>query len=389
MNAPQRPSIVLLIGSRALFGAERANIDLVHRLHEDGARVTCIVRDEEWPENLALRRVLEDHGLSWRTCPTASYPSRHAWRYAAAIVRENLRAFTLGNRRFLRICEEVEATHVLSFNPFLTFAFWPALSWTPLPLIYHGGDYPTVHNVFWRLVWRWIARRVAHVGVKSPLLVPPLRQLGVPADHLSVLPSPPPHRPEGEVFDPRRVEGSRPVFCFVGQLIPQKGVAELLAAFAEVVRAVPTARLLVAGAGADAWAERVRSHGQALEDAVHFLGFVEDVAGLLRRVDVHVAPSIEPEGYGLVAVEAKQAGLPSIVFDGGGLSELVEDGVDGIVVRERTAAALAAAMLRYCDDPERARADGERALASLTERLGLPHYAARWRAIFDATMPAA
>ena len=75
------PSIVALMGSRSLFGAERANIDLLRMIQDSGARVTCVVRDEEWPENGRLRRFFEDRGLAWRACPFASYPTWRYWRY--------------------------------------------------------------------------------------------------------------------------------------------------------------------------------------------------------------------------------------------------------------------------------------------------------------------
>ena len=79
--------------------------------------------------------------------------------------------------------------------------------------------------------------------------------------------------------------------------------------------------------------------------------------------------------------------MPSIIFAGGGLSELIEDGVDGIVVQNRSSEDLADAMLAYCRNPNRVRIDGTRARASLTERLQTDQYAPRWREIYEKTMP--
>jgi glycosyltransferase involved in cell wall biosynthesis len=71
-----------------------------------------------------------------------------------------------------------------------------------------------------------------------------------------------------------------------------------------------------------------------------------------------VAPAYD-EDYGLTAIEAMAAGTPVIVCrDGGGLVELVDDGVTGLVV-EPTGAAIAAAIRTLVDDPELARRLGE------------------------------
>jgi glycosyltransferase involved in cell wall biosynthesis len=111
---------------------------------------------------------------------------------------------------------------------------------------------------------------------------------------------------------------------------------------------------------------RARAASAGLEDRVFFIGPVEDVAGLLAQGHVHVCPSLSPgDSFPNVILDAKQAGLPSIVFPTAGLPEAVVDGVDGIVARAPTAEALGAALLDVLNDEARRARMAAAARASL------------------------
>ncbi len=122
---------------------------------------------------------------------------------------------------------------------------------------------------------------------------------------------------------------------------------------------------------------------EALADRVRFLGFVEDVPALMATCLVSVAPTISEEPLGNVVMEAKQSGIPTIVFPSGGLPEMIEHGVDGYVCPEPTVDALEGALRSYLGDPERSAREGRAARASLERRFAVSDYAARWAAVFD------
>ncbi len=88
------------------------------------------------------------------------------------------------------------------------------------------------------------------------------------------------------------------------------------------------------------------------------------------------------KGYGLVVVEAKSVGRPSIIYPSGGMAELVEDTVDGLVVPDKTVGGLARAMRSYAADPGLAAAHGLAAAESMT-KLELGSFSRRWREIYD------
>ncbi|TDI32600.1 MAG: glycosyltransferase family 1 protein [Acidobacteria bacterium] len=136
-----------------------------------------------------------------------------------------------------------------------------------------------------------------------------------------------------------------PVIVQVGNLYPHKGHTTSLRALGRIRRTCPEARLLLAGEGpARQDLERLRDE-LGLGPAVEFLGWRDDVRGLLQGADVYWMPSLR-EGFGLACVEAMACGLPPVVSSAGGLPEVVEDGVSGMVVPPLADDRLAEATLK-------------------------------------------
>lgn len=384
-----RIRIVALFGARVLFGQERANVETLVALQERGCAVLCVIRPESWPELLRLRIFLEERGLAWTTAPYVDYPIK-GWRWHALSTGPG--KFVGANRQLTRILARFEATHIHAFNPWYVFNFMLALRRSDLPLIYRCGDAPVTHNLLYRWIWTFIRRRTRHFVADSDFIRGLLIEAGVVSERVSTLYCPPPRRtPNPDAAAalalPVLTEG-RPTFVYVGQIIESKGVGLLVEAFAQVLARHPSARLRIAGpiseSSFDLWARQLRervAQDQALGASVRFLGFVEDIPGLLARCDVHVAPSLCRESYGLVVVEAKTAGIPSIIFPSGGMTELVRDGIDGRITTDKSVAALADAMMAYGDHPDRAGAQGRHAAESI-QRLRLDDFGDRWFAVY-------
>jgi glycosyltransferase involved in cell wall biosynthesis len=177
--------------------------------------------------------------------------------------------------------------------------------------------------------------------------------------HYGIVPGPPPAGPPAE-----------PRLAIVGRLIPIKGHDVLLAALARVREELPQATLEIAGDGPLDAELRATVAQLGLTDAVSFLGRVAPAAPVFERAAVVVVPS-RGEGFGMVALEAMERGRAVVASDVGGLPEIVEDGVTGIVVQPDDAEALAAALLELLRDPARAAAMGaagrDRALAAFSQ----------------------
>jgi glycosyltransferase involved in cell wall biosynthesis len=146
-----------------------------------------------------------------------------------------------------------------------------------------------------------------------------------------------------------------PFLLCVGRLDPQKGHPVLFEAMRPVLREQPDARLVVVGGAQQASQEYVatlRTHAADAELAgrIVFAGERTDVPRLMAACDVFVLASLW-EGFGLVFVEAMAAGKPVVATRVSAIPEVVLDGETGLLVPPEDADALAAAILRLCDDP--------------------------------------
>jgi len=151
----------------------------------------------------------------------------------------------------------------------------------------------------------------------------------------------------------------------VSRLVPRKGFDTAIRAAALLHRSRPALQLVIAGGGRDEG--RLRGLAASLEAPVRFLGRVsnDDLPRLYGCADVYTMlcrnrwGGLEQEGFGIVFLEAAACGVPQVAGDSGGAAEAVEDGVSGLVVRQPDdPRAVAAAIERLLNDPERAHAMG-------------------------------
>jgi glycosyltransferase involved in cell wall biosynthesis len=216
-----------------------------------------------------------------------------------------------------------------------------------------------------------------------------LRAVGVCAPRLAVIPNAPFERsvspPAARTRDLRRV-------VYVGQIIPEKGVLPLLDAIGLLVARGHDVRLDIAGE-IDGWApaevaeyrQAVRSRAAAhdLAGRVRFLGWRDDVETVLAEAGLHCCPSQpeQREGFGNVVVEAKRAGVPSVVCPSGALPEMVEHLRDGWVASGFDATAIAEGLEWFLVDDARWRAASHEARRS-SRRYDPQVFAREWQALF-------
>ncbi|HEX8205714.1 MAG TPA: glycosyltransferase family 4 protein [Solirubrobacteraceae bacterium] len=172
---------------------------------------------------------------------------------------------------------------------------------------------------------RWMAAKLAANGVDATPL------------HLAVAPPAPGHRREA---------APEPTFVYAGRLAPEKGLDDLLDAFASVRHSHPKATLRIVGGGPEGARLRARA-----TEGVTFTGRVEReaVATQWRDAWAAVVPSRWAEPYGMVAAEAIAHGVPVIASATGGLAEIVEDGRTGALFPNGDAVALRDRMRSVAD----------------------------------------
>lgn len=150
------------------------------------------------------------------------------------------------------------------------------------------------------------------------------------------------------------IQLGEPVIGTVAHLFPRKGYEFLISAMVEVRRAVPDVRWLVIGKGDPHYTAKLTDliAKNGLEGLTRFLGYQTDIFPFLHAMDCVVLPSIM-EGFGFVLVEAMAVGKPVIASRVGGIPEIVEDGVTGILVDPRDSRSLAKQIVLLLQDPQR------------------------------------
>ena len=108
-------------------------------------------------------------------------------------------------------------------------------------------------------------------------------------------------------------------------------------------------QLLIAGRGPLEPALRALARELELGDSVRFLGYVTPVQQAIEEAAIVVVPSMG-EGFGMVALEAMERARPVIAAEIGGLGELVQDGVTGLLVPPGEAEPLEEAIVRLAGD---------------------------------------
>lgn len=238
----------------------------------------------------------------------------------------------------------------------------------------HGLDIAIRHPAY-RAFWLPAIRRMDRVIANSHATADLCRRIRVQADRIGIvhpgvdLPQTAAGEGQAGEFRQRHGLGSRPLLLSVGRLSTRKGLREFVTyALPRIVAAQPDVMLLVIGDApkqalhADAQTpESIQSAADAagVGDHIRFLGKVSDaeLEAAWASVDVHVFPIRhipgDPEGFGMVAVEAAAHGVPTVTFATGGVTDAVADGVSGCLVAPDDYPAFADATLKVLAEGEK------------------------------------
>jgi len=158
-----------------------------------------------------------------------------------------------------------------------------------------------------------------------------------------------------------------PVVGNIAALVPHKGQRYLIEAAHIVVQQIPDARFVILGEGELREHLEKLVHEHHLEKHVLLPGFRTDVLGCLKTFDLFVMSSVT-EGLGTSLLDAMAASRPIVATMAGGIPEIVEDGVNGLLVPARDHHALSDAIVRALRDSELRRRMGAAGFARVNER---------------------
>lgn len=234
-----------------------------------------------------------------------------------------------------------------------------------MPLVWHLRDLLTAahfNDSLRRLAVSLANRRATIVIANSQATADAYVAAGGDARKLRVVHNGIDASPFDNVSDPAPIQvraalglADVPLVGLFGRLANWKGQHVLL----EALASLPDVHAMIVGGalfGEDAYAARLlqRANQPDLAGRVHFLGFRADVPQLMKAVDVVCHASVDAEPFGRVIVEGMMAGRPVVASAAGGVLELIDDGVTGLLVPPGDACALAGTLRKLLHDPEMA-----------------------------------
>lgn len=337
-------------------GAQRSTLVLAQSLGRRGWEVEVMM-----PAGGAFASRLAQAAVPHHV--VAAPPSLHhyghsttGWRAAAAAIA--LPRYWWRLRRTLR--ERADLVHVNDQRGLVLAG--PAARLARVPVVWH------VHGVrppqWLNVVGRLIAKRTIALSADDA------ERLATPRSR--VTPVVVANAPPDELFAIERRPVAPPLVVTTARLSPIKGIDVLLRAMAILHDVRPEVTAVVMGGEQLGYAEHVGELERlrvalGLEQTVSFAGHVDDPASVLATASLYVQPA-RWEGVPLAVLEAMAIGLPVVATDVGGVRQLIEPDVTGVLVAPDDPKALADAMQRLLDDPETAGALGQAGQASVRQR---------------------
>jgi glycosyltransferase involved in cell wall biosynthesis len=305
-------TILNLMLGKGRGGLEQAAIDYAEALALANLKAVTVVSPEAW----ALT------ALAGSTLAHETLPNFSAWDPIAAY-RLRRRAKRLGTR-----------TVICHGNRALGLALRALKGHLPIIAVAHNYSirrFVKADACF--AITRHLAQQLQREGVPNISLMP--NMVRIPADI---------QRPQNN---------APPVIGSMGRMVAKKGFRTFIDACAILRNRNIPYRAILGGDGEEAEAIDSLIRGYTLESQVSRIGWVKDKTRFFESLDLFVLPSYH-EPFGIVLIEAMSAGLPVISAKAEGPSEIITDGIHGLLVPLKDAEALADAIATLLANPARA-----------------------------------
>lgn len=224
----------------------------------------------------------------------------------------------------------------------------------PYILTGHGGDVSSLNNWPISVLKRRALKFSKHTTVVSENLYEIVQNI-YPCPEMSIIPM---GCDTSSFNNNLRIENyfgqnNKKVVLFVGRLAEKKGCLYLIKAMREVKDAI----LVIVGKGN--LEDELRVEAKDIQDKVVFLGAKthKELPRIYASADVFVAPSItakdgDKEGFGLVILEAMASGIPVIASNSGGIIDIVQNGVNGLLVEEKDVNGISSQINTILNEPQ-------------------------------------
>jgi glycosyltransferase involved in cell wall biosynthesis len=177
-------------------------------------------------------------------------------------------------------------------------------------------------------------------------------------------------------------DGSCVIAGTIGRLVEVKGLEYFLESIPQIVNSNQDVRFLIVGTGPLEESLKMKARVLGIESYVHFTGFVEDLEGIWKALDIFVTTSLS-EGLPLAVLEAMAMGKPVVATAVGGVREIVIQGVTGILVPPKSPASLAAALCSLLDCPSKRQKMGKKGRQRVLHNFSLDRMVRNYEEFYD------
>ena len=371
--------IAIVCGAGIVSGKEIMAIELGEGLRNAGVEVQFLT--SRWGSGDFSRRTaalgFRTHRL-WLGFVSATFRFDAIWMTVDQL--RHWPALLLGYRHFLRTEQPNKIIHTNWHHVLLV---WPFLR--------PERDFYWSHEVFadkpqYRRLFSALDKRVGRLVAVSKAAAQSLLQLGVPSNKVVVI--------YNGISDPAtdqvgKPENSTPVIGIVGQVGAWKGHEDLLNAMQLLIKNCPATKLHIFGKGAPDYEALLHRKAVKLkiDDNIVWRGYVTDRDTIFRELAILVVPSRFEEPFGLTAVEAAFFSIPVIASRCGGLVEIVEDGITGLLFECGNFDEMTQRLLNLLGNAEARQRMGKMARDRAIKRFGRVRFVQEFCEILQCKIP--
>lgn len=382
--------IFAVLDSKDVYGKELSNIEVCKTLEEHGYDITILYNKDA---SERLKQEINKFRCIPIFFPRNIYGTWRGIKYVIAVIYSNLRiSMLLAAQKpdVLLIPTEIVFIYLL---PVLFFH-------KELRILFKMGDAPIsyrkkdkgfavrIYSWLWRKI---VVQKISVVVSVSNFIKEKLLESGRrfnPKD--VVIYNFPPNRFSNNT---EQVEisktGNDVVFGYLGRIVEDKGVLLLVEASLQILEKGYNMELYIGGNTKTdpIYYGKIKSllNKSPQSQHIHFLDEITNIETFYSNIDVSCTPSVYEEPLGNVLVEAKAFRKPSIIFNKGGMPEIIEHQYNGYICENVSVESLRRAMMYYIENPQRCIIEGDDAKESI-RRMGIDRnsYVHKWLGVMDS-----
>lgn len=377
---------ILLPGSH-IFGQEKALITLACTLKESGIKIHFLIHEGwgsnigEYLDSLNLTSSKLPMGTIWSLSMAVKQPSI-LWKNSIGVIKSSLRFYNLMKRE--------KCSYFLTGNATFTFYILPALLLCKIPVIYRHGDDLTSHSLFHKILNKILFNRVNKNIVNCNYLKNLLEKKGIVKNSTIIYNLTTNYKDINKNQNCHKNLKNEFNILFIGQFSKHKGLNELFDAFNGIKSIYPFTYLHIAGEFPGVGIPRDEQLEKRINDMVSenknrivLHGRVSNPGYLYKIANLHICPSIYQEPSANVVMEAKSYGVPSIIFNVGGMPEIIENYIDGYICKEVSTESLIEGMKYYLKDSNRIISSSKAASINYEKKYNEKIFSEAWLKVFE------